>query len=170
MEAGRTITIESTWKNGDKVILNLPMEMKTSNWGKNSRSIERGPLVYALKLEERWEKGNEPTEGDYMSVYPTQPWNYGLLKEVVDNPSGTLKVDVRPVGDKFIWNIQNAPIEITAPAKKIPNWKVVDGVAHQPITDRTGIYKGEVSNNVEMVKLIPYGCSKVRIVAFPVVK
>ncbi len=170
MEAGRTITIESTWKNGDKVILNLPMEMKTSNWGKNSRSIERGPLVYALKLEERWEKGNEPTEGDYMSVYPTQPWNYGLLKEVVDNPSATLKVETRPVGDKFVWNIQNAPIEITAPAKKIPNWKVVDGVAHQPVTDRTGIYKGEVSSTVEMVKLIPYGCSKVRIVAFPVVK
>jgi DUF1680 family protein len=170
MEAGRTITIESTWKNGDKVILNLPMEIKTSNWGKNSRSIERGPLVYALKLEERWEKGNEPTEGDYMSVYPTQPWNYGLLKEVVDNPSATLKVEVRPVEDKFVWNIQNAPIEITAPAKKIPNWKVVDGVAHQPVTDRTGIYKGEVSSTVEMVKLIPYGCSKVRIVAFPVVK
>ena len=170
MEAGRTITIESTWKNGDKVILNLPMELKTSNWGKNSRSIERGPLVYALKLEERWEKGNEPTEGDYMSVYPTQPWNYGLLKEVVDNPSATLKVEIRPVGDKFVWNIQNAPIEITAPVKKIPNWKVVDGVAHQPVTDRTGIYKGEVSSTVEMVKLIPYGCSKVRIVAFPVVK
>jgi hypothetical protein len=54
--------------------------------------------------------------------------------------------------------------------KKIPNWKVVDGVAHQPVTDRTGIYKGEVANVVEQVKLIPYGCSKVRIVAFPVVK
>jgi DUF1680 family protein len=170
MEAGHIITIESTWKNGDKVILNLPMDLKTSNWGKNSRAIERGPLVYALKLEERWEKGNEPTEGDYMSVYPTQPWNYGILKDVVDNPSATLKVETRPVGDKFVWNIHNAPIEITAPVRKIPNWKAVDGVAHQPVTDRTGIYKGEVSDVVEKIKLIPYGCSKVRIVAFPVVK
>jgi DUF1680 family protein len=170
MEAGRTITIESTWRNGDKVILNLPMELKTTNWGKNSRAIERGPLVYALKLEERWEKGNEPTEGDYMSVYPKSAWNYGLLKEVIDNPSGTLTVETRPVGDKFVWNIQNAPIEITAPARKIPNWKAVDGVAHQPVTDRTGIYKGEVSNVIEKIKLIPYGCTKVRIVAFPVVK
>ncbi len=170
MEAGRTITIESTWKNGDKVTLNLPMELNTSNWGKNSRAIERGPLVYALKLEERWEKGNEPTEGDYMSVYPTQPWNYGLLKQVIDDPSANLKVTQRPVGEKFVWNIQNAPIEITALARKIPNWKVVDGVAHQPITDRTGIYKGEVSNDVEKITLVPYGCTKVRIVAFPVVK
>jgi hypothetical protein len=170
VEAGRTITIESTWKNGDKVTLNLPMELNTSNWGKNSRAVERGPLVYALKLEERWEKGNEPTEGDYMSVYPTQPWNYGLLKQVIDDPSANLKVTQRPVGEKFVWNIQNAPIEITAPARKIPNWKVVDGVAHQPVTDRTGIYKGEVSNEVEKITLVPYGCTKVRIVAFPVVK
>jgi len=169
-EAGRTITIESTWKNGDKVTLNLPMELNTSNWGKNSRAVERGPLVYALKLEERWEKGNEPTEGDYMSVYPTQPWNYGLLKQVIENPSANLTITQRPVGEKFVWNIQNAPIEITAPARKIPNWKVVDGVAHQPITDRTGIYKGEVSNEVEKITLVPYGCTKVRVVAFPVVK
>ena len=170
VEAGRTITITSTWKNGDKVIMSLPMELKTSNWGKNSRAVERGPLVYALKLEERWEKGNEPTEGDYMSVYPTQPWNYGLLKQVIENPSANLTVTQKPVGDKFVWNIHNAPIEITAPAKKIPNWKVVDGVAHQPVTDRTGIYKGEVSETIEQIKLIPYGCTKVRIVAFPVVK
>ena len=168
--AGHMIAIDAEWKDKDKLIMHLPMEVNTTSWGKNSRAVERGPLVYALRLEERWEKGNEPTEGDYMSVYPTQPWNYGLLKQVIDNPSANLKVTQRPIGDKFVWNIQNAPIEITAPAKKIPNWKVVDGVAHQPITDRTGLYKGEVSNVVEEIRLIPYGCTKVRIVAFPVVK
>jgi hypothetical protein len=164
------MSIETEWKDKDKVVLHMPMELTTSNWGKNSRAIERGPLVYALKLEERWEKGNEPTEGDYMSVYPTQPWNYGLLKQVVENPKENLTLTRKAVGDKFVWNIHNAPIEIVAPAKKIPNWKVVDGVAHQPVTDRTGIYKGEVSNEVEKITLIPYGCTKVRIVAFPVVK
>ena len=169
-KGGHMISIETEWKDKDKLVLHLPMEVTTSNWGKNSRAIERGPLVYALKLEERWEKGNEPTEGDYMSVYPTQPWNYGLLKQVIDDPSANLKVTQRPVGEKFVWNIHNAPIEISAPARKIPNWKVVDGVAHQPITDRTGIYKGEVSNEVEKITLVPYGCTKVRVVAFPVVK
>ncbi|MBA4054357.1 MAG: hypothetical protein C0490_06575 [Marivirga sp.] len=169
-KGGQVIIIDRSWKDKDKLTLSLPMIVRTSNWGKNSRSVERGPLVYALRLEERWEKGNETTEGDYMSVYPAGEWNYGLLEEVVKNPEGNLQVSIKPITEKFVWTINNAPIEITAPAKKIPGWKAVDGVAHQPVTDRTGIYKGEVNNVVEKIRLIPYGCSKVRIVAFPVVK
>lgn len=169
-KGGQVITVERAWKDKDKVTLSLPMIVSTSSWGRNSRAIERGPLVYALKLEERWEKGNESTEGDYMSIYPIGDWNYGLLEDVIKDPAISLQVLVKPSTAKFPWNINNAPIEITAPAKKIPNWKVVDGVAHQPVTDRTGIYKGEVNSVVEKISLIPYGCSKVRIVAFPVVK
>ncbi len=167
---GQIVTVKGTWKDKDKITLHLPMEVTTTNWGKNSRAVERGPLVYGLKLEERWETANEPTEGDYKSVYATTDWNYGLLLESVKNPASAFEVKVRPVTDKFVWNIQNAPVEITTPARKIPNWKIVDGVAHQPVTDRTGVYKGEVSSVVEKVTLIPYGCTKVRIVAFPVVK
>jgi hypothetical protein len=168
-KGGQVVEIVRDWSNNDRVVLSLPMKISTSNWGRNSRAIERGPLVYALRLDERWEKGSEPREGDYFSVYPTQPWNYGLLQEVIDNPA-LLKVQAKPVPQNIVWNIAHAPIEITASAKKIPNWKVVDGVARQPVTDRTGRYKGEVSDTVETIRLIPYGCTKVRIVAFPVVK
>lgn len=169
-KGGQIITISRIWKNSDILTLHLPMEVTTSNWGKNSRTIERGPLVYALKLGERWEKGTEEKEGDYFSVYPTEDWNYGLLEEIVKNPKENLEVKVKPLSDKFIWNLQNAPIEITASAKKIPQWKLVDGVAHQPVTDRTGIYKGMVEPEVKKITLVPYGFTKVRIVAFPVVK
>jgi len=47
---------------------------------------------------------------------------------------------------------------------------LLDGVAHQPVTDRTGLYNGEVSDEVEKITLVPHGCTKVRIVAFPVVR
>jgi hypothetical protein len=76
---------------------------------------------------------------------------------------------IRDVGTDFVWNLQHAPIEITAKGKKIPDWKVVNGVAVQPVTDRTGIYKGKVDKEVQRITLVPYGCTKVRIVAFPVV-
>jgi DUF1680 family protein len=170
-KGGQMITINRTWKNGDKLTLQLPMQLSTSNWGRNSRSIERGPLVYALKLEEKWEKGTDEKEGDYFNVYPTANWNYGLLESVIKDPAKMLTVNqVKPVSDNFVWNISHAPIEITTQAKKIPGWKIVNDVAPQPVSDREGLFKGKVSEVTEKITLIPYGCTKVRIVAFPVVK
>jgi uncharacterized protein len=167
---GKVFTINRKWSNGDKILLKLPMEITTSSWAKNSRVVERGPLVYALKLGERWEKETEKTEGDYFSIYPTEDWNYGLLEDAIKNPSKHFAIKERALPEKFVWNQQNAPIEITARGKKIPAWKLVDGVAHQPVTPRDGVYKGAVEPEANTITLIPYGCTKVRIVAFPVVK
>lgn len=167
---GEVISIRRIWENFDKLTLQLPMEVTTKRWGKNSRSIERGPLVYALKLTERWEKGNDEMQGEYFSVYPEGDWNFGLLRDVVDQPAARVEVKVKPQSGKFKWNLQHAPVELVAAARKIPAWKAIDGVAHQPVTDRTGIYRGDVSDEVERITLVPYGFTKVRIVAFPVVK
>jgi len=168
---GQLITIDRTWKNGDKLVLQLPMEVTTSNWGRNSRAIERGPLVYALKLEEQWQMGSEETEGSYYSIFPKGNWNYGLLEAIIKDPVKNLEVrNVKEVTGNFIWNLSHAPIEIIASAKRIPGWKMLNEVAPQPVTDRTGIYKGKVEDTIEKITLIPYGCTKVRIVAFPVVK
>lgn len=165
------VSINRVWANADQLVINFPMEVKTSNWGKNTTSIERGPLVYALKLKERWEKGNEATEGDYFSVYPESDWNFGLLQDALKNPKEKIHVtEAGSAGSNFIWNQKNAPIEITVPGKQIPDWKAINGVAYTPVTARDGIYKGKVSDKISQLTLIPVGCTKVRIVAFPVVK
>jgi hypothetical protein len=166
---GEIVTINRIWEDVDQLTLRLPMKVTTSSWGRNSRAIERGPLVYALKLGERWEKGTDEKEGDYFSVYPTGDWNFGLVKDVIKDPSANVKVKVEPLRKDFRWNLESAPIEITTMAKKIPSWKAIDGVAYQPVTDRTGVYKGDVAKEVEEVTLVPYGFTKVRVVAFPVV-
>jgi DUF1680 family protein len=169
-KGGEIVTINRTWKNGDKLILKLPMQVSTSQWGRNSRAVERGPLVYALKLGERWEKGNDKAEGDYYSVYPTGNWNFGLSEMIVADPIKNLQVTTKPLSGKFIWNQRHAPIEITAEGRLIPNWQLTDGVANQPVTDRDGGYRGTVSDTLAHFTLIPYGFTKVRIVAFPVVQ
>ncbi|MFI5162978.1 MAG: beta-L-arabinofuranosidase domain-containing protein [Sphingobacteriales bacterium] len=169
-KGGHFVTIDRTWKNGDKLTLKLPMQLSTSNWGYNSRSIERGPLVYALKVGERWEKTTDAHEGDYFSVYPTENWNYGLTSGVIADPAKSLQVTAKPLSSKFAWDEQHAPITITATGRQIPDWKLTGGVANQPVTDRDGEYRGAVSDTVHTITLIPYGFTKVRIVAFPVVK
>jgi len=169
-KGGQLLTLNRIWKNGDKLILKMPMQVSTSNWGRNSRAVERGPLVYALKLGEHWVKGNEPHEGDYFSVFPTGNWNFGLSEQIIIDPVDNLRVTEKPLTGKFVWNQQHAPIEIVASGRQIPGWKLTDGVAYQPVTDREGQYRGKVSDTVSQFTLIPYGFTKVRIVAFPVVK
>jgi len=169
--SGQIVSINRKWSNGDQVVLNFPMEVFTSNWGCNSTAIERGPLVYALKVKERWEKGKDEKEGDYFSVFPESDWNFGLVQDAVNNPKEKIKVaEIGGAGSDFIWNLAHAPIEIFVPGKQIPGWKAVDGVAFQPITARDGVYKGKVSDKTTQLTLVPIGCTKVRIVAFPVVK
>ena len=169
-KGGELVTLNRVWNDKDKLVLKLPMKVSTSNWARNSRAVERGPLVYALKLDERWEKSHDSSEGDYYSVFTTGNWNYGLSENVVADPLTNLWVEVKPLTGKFVWNLQHAPIEITASGRRIPNWKLTDGVANQPVTDRDGLYRGAVSDTVAHFKLVPYGFTKVRIVAFPVVK
>ncbi|HEX3386643.1 MAG TPA: beta-L-arabinofuranosidase domain-containing protein, partial [Mucilaginibacter sp.] len=100
-KGGQFVTIGRTWSDKDKLMLKLPMHVSTSNWGRNSRAVERGPLVYALKLGERWEKATDAHEGDYFSVHPTQNWNYGLTSNVIADPAKTLQVTAKPLNGKF---------------------------------------------------------------------
>jgi len=170
-KGGQVIAITRTWQHGDKLELQLPMAVTVSEWGRNSRAIERGPLVYALKLGEQWQKGYDEKEGSYYSVFPEAPWNYGIEEAVVKEPATNTTVNIiKPAGNDFVWNLSHAPVEIIVKGKKIPDWKIVNDVAPQPVTARNGLYMGKVDSVSESLPLVPYGCTKVRIVAFPVVK
>ena len=170
-KGAQVIVINRSWKNGDKLTLELPMEVTTSNWGSNSRAVERGPLVYGLKLGEQWQKDTDEKEGDFFNVTTTSAWNYGLIDSMVKQPAKAVQVkEVKPVEDNFIWNLANAPIELKVIGKKIPDWKIVNDVAPQPVTARDGLYMGRTEDNMHQLVLVPYGCTKLRIVAFPVVK
>lgn len=156
------------WKTNDVVELVLPMEVTTSRWFDNSVAVERGPLVYALRIEEDWKKVKATDRyGDYREVHPGTPWNYGLLEEMIKDPSTSFEVNIKPKNSEYPWNIANAPIEIKAKGKRIPEWQLYNETSgplpYSPIRylrDRP----------VETITLVPYGCTALRITQFPVVQ
>ena len=167
-QAGSITKVVHRWKKGDILELHLPMSVKISYWHERSSAVERGPLVFALGLKEEWKKiaGNEPY-ADY-EVSSKDPWNYGLMKNFIDHPATTFVIKEFDVPD-MPWTLENAPVKIIANAKKIPEWHIYGGITG-PIPYSPYWYPPKYNTNVEKIALVPYGCTKLRIAVFPVVR
>lgn len=164
---GQTAIIDREWKNGDEVILTLPMEIKTSRWFDFSVAVERGPLVYALKIRgEEKIKDRGDKYRSFTEVYPIDAWNYGLIEQDVLNPSIQFNSVIEKDWDgRYPWNLENAPMEIKMRGLKIPEWELTHGAPYLPAF--WGSYQGN-SASVEEITLVPYGCTTLRITEFPV--
>ena len=167
--AGEFYRIERTWRHGDQVILNFPLETRVTNWYHDSVALMRGPLVFSLAIGEKvsLQKAQmnfpAPPEAEDFDYQPTTPWNFGLLI-----PDGgiekTVAVNNRPVGE-FPFSADGAPVVLRVKARRVPQWKEEMNSA------------GELPNSpvmsdaaTETIKLIPYGAAKLRITAFPWIK
>jgi hypothetical protein len=167
--AGQIAKISREWKNKDTVELELPMEVGTSRWVENSVAVERGPLVYVLKIEEDWKfvEGRDHF-GEYYEVYPKSPWNYGLLDGVVNNPAKGFVVQKKDKVSGYPWNLENAPIELKTRGKMVPEWQLYNEMAGPlPHSLPQSHLRGKPAQDIT---LIPYGCSTLRITEFPVVQ
>jgi len=162
----KSVKIERRWENGDVVELNLPMEIRVSRWHENSVGVERGPLVYALKIRENWKKVKASDIYDsYEEVYPLDAWNYGLLEEMLEDTDTSFKILISEVVKPQPWNLRNAPISLIAKGKKISQWKEYDGMTGPLLRSPV-----ESDQPVEEITLVPYGCTTLRISEFPVVR
>jgi hypothetical protein len=161
------IMIERKWKNNDKVKLNFKMNFSIKKWEKNkdSVSVYRGPLIYSLKIGEKYVRQGGTDKWPAWEIHPTTPWNYGLL---VNQKIPALSFEIVRKDwpdDDQPFEAKAAPIQLRAKAKKIPEW----------IKDHLGLV-GKLQQSpvksdepVETVTLIPMGCARLRISAFPTI-
>lgn len=166
-KGNQVVLVFRKWKKDDVVELELPMTVTTSRWFNNSVGIERGPLVYALKIDEQWKDvAASDHYGAYKEVRPGSAWNFGLWKECLQHPESSFKIVEKPHSDSYPWNPANAPVEIQTQGKLIPEWKLYNGGAGPLPYSDIEARRGSPPVNIT---LIPYGCTKLRISEFPVV-
>ena len=154
------------WKNGDKISLNLPMTITTSKWHEFSTAVERGPLVYALKIEGE-ERTKDRNDGyrEFTEVYPKEPWNFGLIQNELDKLPESVEVTENKWDGSYPWNLENAPIALKMKGLRIPEWKADHGIPYFP--SFWGEYAGDTTGNIQEITLVPYGCTTLRISQFP---
>ena len=179
LRAGDSIVVlDRSWSAGDVVDLRLPMHVATRRWHENAVSVERGPLVYALKIGESTRLVQDTTGyGSFTEIRPTTPWNYGLEDVGKAALGKNFLVDTMGVASggsaagaglaAYPWTASAAPVIIHAKVRRLPDWGVYnESAGPQPYSN---IYQEQVGSVVEDVILIPYGCTRLRIAEFPVV-
>jgi hypothetical protein len=160
-EPGSFETIERVFANGDTVQMSFPMPVRLRMWGSNAASIERGPLVYSLKIEETATPvfGEKTTpEFPAWDILPASPWNYGLQVNAFD--ASQVQVVERKVTG-FPWDTSNSPVELRVPARRISAWTLPEKT--NPALPEKPVGDGEV----ETITLVPYGATRIRLTVFP---
>lgn len=160
-------SLTRAWRNGDSVILQLPMKVSVRRWPKNQEaaSVDYGPLTFSLLIGEQWKVYGGTEDWPDLEVLPTTPWNYGLEynpKEV----ASSFTVHRRPGA---LWpnpfTPETAPIKIVAKGRQIPNWQA----DHLGLVGKLQPSPVKSSEPVKDLQLIPMGAARLRITAFPVI-
>ncbi len=176
--------INEKWKNGDQIVIGLPMQIRVEKRYNNSLSVLRGPLYFSLRIDKEYKSikikdDNFGYKGSVdWEITPKSAWNYGLLIDSKNIMRG-LNIKVNPIGKypfsdkgdmvwiadsgKYVHTTLEAPVVITARGIKIPEWVMKDNSADIPPLSPV-----KPEGDPEIISLIPYGCARLRITEFPV--
>lgn len=157
------VYLDRTWNKADVIELRLPMPVQTEEWYDRAWSVVRGPLVYALKMDENWSwkpfQGRDRHYGEgAWEVTSATPWNYCLMRDSFK--AEDCVVEERIPSGTYPWNLQNAPVHLHVPARTLPHWTHIDSVAYWT-------EDGNDTGSELTLDLVPYGCTTLRIAAFP---
>lgn len=168
---GQVAVLKRTWKSGDKVTLTLPMELKYSTWYRDLVSIERGPLVFSLKIEsENKIKDRKDRFRAFWEVFPKSDWNFALEANTLSNLSSHIEIIENDWNGEFPWNLEYAPIELRLKGVLVPEWRTVKSAPQLPENLPKSMSLNEITQRQKEITLVPYGCTTLRITEFPVVK
>lgn len=169
VKAGSYHRIERQWAAGDRVEITLPMPVRTIEGFNGSLSVERGPLVFALRIGENWSRLRQTGPVTDWEVYPVTPWNYGLRLTPGRLEESFIVQEAPLAAQPF--NNQNPPVLLKAKGRRLPGWIIVnDSAGPLPVGPVQPRKEREMVNKPvdEEITLIPYGGARLRVTSFPV--
>ena len=170
------LRLEREWVEGDVMEIVMGMAIGVQRWPRNgSASVRRGPLWYSAKISEAWRTHPDLGRDTYaqtdeawpnLEVLLSSQWNYGLLLPGGgDELEETFEVREKPQTAANPWTVDGATIEISAKARRIPNWQLQNDCFVGEL--QTSPVKSDQPE--ETITLIPLGAASLRICCFPVI-
>ncbi len=159
------VRLDREWRSGDTVMLTLPMRVRYSFWYRNSASVERGPLLFSLKMESEWSPLKKYAErsADWQLTSP-EAWNYALMLDP-RNAACTTQESTASAPSDVPFGAQAPAVELAVRGRRVPAWQLEENSAgplpQSPVS---------VNTPVENLILVPYASTKLRITAFPWMK
>lgn len=145
------------WKDGDVIRLVLPMQAKLVTRNNGAASVEHGPLVYVLPIEENWQLLKEREKFSDWELLPASQWKYGIVEGTAFETI-TAAIPAQP------FKAADSPVRLKITGKLVRNWRMKgDSADVPPLNPHTE------GDELALV-LVPYGSAKLRIGEFPIIR
>ena len=158
VETGGFVNITKEWSGTETINVKLHFSPSIIQRPDDMVCVWRGPLLYSIAIDEKWERVEYICGGverkfpycDYY-IYPTSKWNYALADD-------TFEVKENDVVSGF--GGDEPPVEMTAKMFEV-EWKFANGYCSPKPKSLKPI------STIQNVRLIPYGCTNLRMTEIP---
>ncbi|HTR40339.1 MAG TPA: beta-L-arabinofuranosidase domain-containing protein [Pseudomonadales bacterium] len=192
LKAGTFTVLKREFKDGDTVTLTLPMSIQLKEWfDGRAVSVQRGPLVYSVAVDERrvesWHdteatrstlNGNNIQGFPALEFFPAGEWRYGIDFDQ-KNAAAKFKVIESPVRENpFL--VSATPVRIEVPLRVLPQWEASWKAVIEPPPANLDLMpqnpaslpdeaQCQATGESKIITLVPYGATHLRLTTLPVI-
>ncbi len=192
LRAGTFAEVQREFRDGDTITLRLPMRVQLKNWfGDHAVSVQRGPLVYSLSVEDkrvthtedsapiqRVLKGNNIQGFPALEFFPAGEWRYGVDEKTRAAPEKFHVIEAPMTENPFV--ASTAPVRIEVSLRAVPHWAAdwkADADPANPDLKAAPKNPAALPSDAELhdagpekvAVLVPYGATYLRLTTFPVI-